>query len=94
MLRTTFALCLSVPATLMAQTLPDPAVCATGDQWMQVGKDFIIALPAAHAAGKLTDQQFTDLSIWTTQMQTYLINTNNTQAFCEQFLLVRKAWGF
>ncbi len=92
--KTALALCLSIPTTLAAQTLPDPAICASGDQWMEVGKDFITALPAAHAAGKLTDQQFTDLSVWTTEMQTYLMTTNNTRVFCEQFLLVRKAWGF
>ena len=86
---------LILPAAVIAdaQTLPDPAVCATDDGWLAVAKAFVIALPAAHDAGKLTDAQFTDLSVWFTQMQNWLMETNNTKAMCEQFLDVRRAWG-
>ena len=88
------ALAMMMAGRAGAQDLPDPAVCAQGDQWIEVAKAFIIALPQAHTQGRISDQQFTDLSIWTTEMQTYLIQTDNSRVFCEQFLAVRRAWGF
>ncbi len=77
-----------------AEDLPDPAVCATEDGWLEVATAYYIALVAAHKAGKLTDQQSTDLSVWSVQMDNYLIESNNSKVYCEQLLAVRRAWGF
>jgi len=88
----TVALLLPVPA--QAQALPDPSICQTQDGFVQVATDWVKAWDAARISGKLQEPLVTELAVWFTQMENWMLETNNVQATCEALLAVRKQHGF
>ena len=77
-----------------AGPLLDPALCTDKQGWIDVAKDFVNALAGAGKAGRLQPQEYTDLSVWFQQLQTYLLNTGNTKGFCEALIEARIAHKF
>jgi hypothetical protein len=93
-----FPLCFSlVPGLGSAQGTIDPlnpASCTTEKGWIDVATAFLKALSDARASGRITEQQHVDLSVWFSQMENYLLQTNDTKGFCEGMILARQGHGF
>ena len=88
------AAALLAPAPAPAQALPDPSICATQDGFVQVATEWVKAWDAARISGKLQEPLVTELAVWFTQMENWMLETNEVQATCEALLKSRRELGF
>jgi hypothetical protein len=80
--------------TALAQALPDDSICATQDGFVQVATEWVKAWDAARISGKLQEPLVTELAVWFTQMENWMLETNEVQATCLALLKSRRELGF
>lgn len=88
------ALALLAPVEAAAQLLHDPSICATEDGFVLVATEWVKAWDAARLSGQLQDPLLTDLAVWFTEMQNWMLETNDVQATCLALLEMRRTQGF
>jgi hypothetical protein len=92
------SLCLGLlPGLGSAQGTTDPlnpASCTTEKGWIDVATAFLKAMSNAKDTGRISEQQHVELSVWFSQMENYLLQTNDTKGFCEGMILARQSHGF
>lgn len=78
----------------LAQALQDDPIRATKDGFVQVATEWVKAWYAARISGKLQEPLVTELAVWFTQMENWMLETNEVRATCVALLKSRRELGF
>ncbi len=77
-----------------AVELPDPYICTTQDGFVEVAKGWLLGVVAARDSGQITEEDFTNLAVWWTQMKNWMLETDKVKETCEALLQSRRDFGF
>jgi len=93
------ALSLPAAAAPVAEGLPDidpldPLTCDHEQGYVVVAIAWTNAWYEASQAGKLEEPRATELAVWYTQMQNYLLESDDVKGSCLALIEVRKAHEF
>jgi len=93
------ALALPAAAAPIAEGLPDldpldPATCDHEQGYVVVALSWVDAWYKAFKAGELEEPRATQLAVWYTQMENYLLESNDVKGSCLALVESRKAHAF
>lgn len=92
-------LTLALPAVADDEPLPDldpldPATCSHEKGFVVVAIAWTNAWHEATQSGKLEEPRSTNLAVWFTQMENYLLESNDVKGTCLALIEARKAHQF